>query len=181
MNVALADAVIAHFDAKYTFNRWRPITAIQLADQTGNPDTAADPGWLPLNNTPPNPSFVSGHGAVSGAASTVLANFFGTDKVGFSLASEDLKGVTHSFSTFSAAAIEAENSVVWGGIHFRFDVTTGHALGQDVAGFVGRHFFKPRHGDHGDGDQGHDSHHHHKGLDADFARGNGRKVHESRA
>src|SRR5262249_17806382 len=83
LNVALADAVIAHFDAKYTDNRWRPVTAIQLAGQTGNPDTIADPNWLPLLKTPPNPSYVSGHAVVSGAAATVLAHFFGTDNVGF--------------------------------------------------------------------------------------------------
>jgi uncharacterized protein (TIGR03118 family) len=143
LNVALADAVIAHFDAKYTFNRWRPVTAVQLADQDGNPDTVADPSWLPLLNTPPNPSYVAGHGAFSGAASTVLANFFGTDNVGFSLTSEDLKNVTHSFASFSAAANEAENSVVWGGIHFRFDATAGQTLGQSVGQFVNQNFFKP--------------------------------------
>ena len=143
LNVSLADAIIGHFDAKYTYNRWRPVTAIRLADQTGNPDTVADPNWLPLLNTPPNPSYVSGHGAASGAAATVLAHFFGTDNISFSLTSEDLKGVTHSFTSFSAAATEAENSVVWGGIHFRFDVTAGHALGQSVANFVDQHFFQP--------------------------------------
>jgi hypothetical protein len=143
LNVALADAVIGHFDAKYTYNRWRPITAIQLAGQTGNPDTVADPTWQPLLNTPPNPSYISGHGAVSGAAATVLAHFFGTDNISFSLTSEDLKGVTHSFTSFSAAADEAENSVVWGGIHFRFDVTAGQALGQSVARFVDQNFFQP--------------------------------------
>jgi uncharacterized protein (TIGR03118 family) len=146
LNVGMADAVIGHFDAKYTFNRWRPITGIQLADQTGNPDITADPDWLPLNNTPPNPSYVSGHGAVSGAASTVLGNFFGTDDISFSLTSEDLPGVTHSFTSFSAAATEAENSVVWAGIHFRFDVVAGQALGQSVAQFVGDNFFQPEPG-----------------------------------
>jgi hypothetical protein len=143
LNVALADAVISHFDAKYTYNRWRPITAIQLAEQNGNPDTVADPNWRPLLSTPPNPSYVSGHGAVSGAAATVLAHFFGTDNISFSLTSADLPGVTHSFNSFSAAATEAENSVVWGGIHFRFDVTAGDSLGRSVAKFVDQHFFKP--------------------------------------
>jgi uncharacterized protein (TIGR03118 family) len=143
LNVAVADAVIGHFDAKYTFNRWRPVTAIQLADQTGNPSTVADPTWLPLLNTPPNPSYVSGHAVVSGAASTVLAHFFGTDNISFTLTSEDLAGVTHSFTSFSAAATEAENSVVWSGIHFRFDVTAGQTLGQAVAQFVDQNFFKP--------------------------------------
>src|SRR4029077_16364300 len=56
---------------------------------------------------------------------------------------EDLKGVTHSFTSFSAAATEAENSVVWSGNHFRFDVVAGDTQGKAVAGFVDQHFFKP--------------------------------------
>jgi hypothetical protein len=156
LNVALADAVIAHFDAKYTYNRWRPITAIQLAGQTGNPDTVADPNWQPLNNTPPNPSYVSGHAAVSGAAAEVLDHSFGTDNISFSLTSEDLKGVTHSFTSFSAAAAEAGNSVVWGGIHFRYDVTAGQTLGQQVARYVDQNFFLPHPGEG----------HHHGGPEA---------------
>src|SRR5262249_55757036 len=143
LNVALADEAIAFFDTKYTYNRWRPVTAIQLADQDGNPDTAADPNWLPLLNTANHPSWVSAHGGISGAAAATLADFFGTDNVGVSLTSEDLKGVTHSFTSFSAAATEAENSVVWSGTHFRFDVTAGAAQGQSVAHFVAQNFFKP--------------------------------------
>jgi uncharacterized protein (TIGR03118 family) len=143
LDVALADETIAFFDAKYTYNRWRPVTAIQLGDQDGNPDTVADPTWLPLLNTANHPSWVSAHGGISGAAAATLANFFGTDDVGVSLTSEDLKGVTHSFSSFSAAAAEAENSVVWSGNHFRFDVVAGDTQGKAVAQFVDQHFFKP--------------------------------------
>jgi uncharacterized protein (TIGR03118 family) len=142
LNVALADESIAFFDAKYTYNRWRPVTAVQLADQDGNPDTAADPTWLPLNNTANHPSWISAHGGISGAAAAVLAGFFGTDTIGVSLTSEDLAGETHAFPSFSAAAAEAENSVVWSGNHFRFDVTAGDAQGRAVAGFVGANFFK---------------------------------------
>src|SRR5439155_15648855 len=72
-----------------------------------------------------------------------LGSFFGTDNIGVSLTSEDLKGVTHSFPSFSAAATEAENSVVWSGNHFRFDVTAGDAQGRSVAQFVDQNFFKP--------------------------------------
>ena len=65
--------------------------------------------------------------------------------------------MTHSFTSFSAAAAEAENSVVWGGIHFRFDVTAGQTLGQSVAQFVDQNFFQPHPGNghhHGDPDAG---------------------------
>lgn len=143
LNVSLADEAIAFFDAKYAFNRWRPVTAIQLADQTGNPNTTADPTWMPLLNTAAHPSYVSAHGGTSGAAAAVLADFFGTDNISVSLTSEDLKGVTHSFSSFSAAATEALNSVVWGGVHFRLDNVAGQAQGQAVAHFVEQNFFRP--------------------------------------
>jgi hypothetical protein len=79
---------------------------------------------------------------VSGAAASVLTKYFGTDNVSFSLTSDDLKGVTHAFTSFSSAALEAENSVVWGGIHFRFDAVAGDTLGREVAAFVEQHFFK---------------------------------------
>src|SRR3954454_19976142 len=143
LNVALADDTIAFFDAKYTYNRWRPVTAIQLADQDGNPDTVADPNWLPLNNTANHPSWVSAHGGISGAAAATLACFFGTDTLSISLTSEDVKGETHSFPSFSAAAAEAENSVVWSGNHFRFDVTAADVQGRSLAQFIAQDFFKP--------------------------------------
>src|SRR5262249_27964718 len=83
------------------------------------------------------------HGGISGAAAAVLDNFFGTDAIGFSLTSEDVKGETHSFASFSAAAAEAENSVVWSGNHFRFDVTAGDTQGRAVAGFSNQHSLQP--------------------------------------
>lgn len=53
VNLAMSDAMIGCWDAKYTYVSWRPITAIQLAGTDGNPDTAADPTWTPLLVTPP--------------------------------------------------------------------------------------------------------------------------------
>src|ERR1700745_1049799 len=96
LNVALADTTIAFFDTKYTYNLWRPVIAIQLADQDGNPNTVADPNWLPLVNTAPHPSWVSAHGGISGAAAATLDNFFGTDNISFSVTSEDVKGEPHA-------------------------------------------------------------------------------------
>lgn len=61
LNLAMADAAIVAWEAKYAHNLWRPVTAIQQAHRDGNPATAADPGWLPLLHTPPFPEYVSGH------------------------------------------------------------------------------------------------------------------------
>ena len=143
LNVSLADEWIALFDTKYTYNLWRPVTAIQLADQTGNPDTIADPNWLPLLNTAPHPSYGSAHGATSATAAAVLADFFGTDNVSFSLTSEDLPGVVHAFPSFSAAAAQATQSVVYAGVHFSTDNAASQAQSRSVVKFIAGNFFQP--------------------------------------
>src|SRR4030095_450805 len=79
MNVAGADAAIACWDAKYAFNFWRPVTAIQRADEDGNPATEADPGWTPLAATPHHPEYPSGHATLSSAMATVLRLLFDDD------------------------------------------------------------------------------------------------------
>ena len=50
VNVAMGDTAIAVWNAKYDYNFWRPITAIQLASTDGNPATTADPTWTPLGS-----------------------------------------------------------------------------------------------------------------------------------
>jgi hypothetical protein len=77
LNISLADAGIAAWDAKYTYNFWRPITAIQNADSDGNANTIADASWTPLLTTPPFPEYVSGHSTFSGAAETILTGLLG--------------------------------------------------------------------------------------------------------
>ena len=67
LDTSLADGAVALYDAKYTFHRWRPITAITAADQ-GNPNTTADPNWLPLANTANDPSYPGAHAEFSQAA-----------------------------------------------------------------------------------------------------------------
>jgi membrane-associated phospholipid phosphatase len=135
LNIALADAGIAAWDAKYTYNTWRPITAIRQADLDGNAATAADATWLPLINTPPFPEYVSGHSTFSAAAATVLGRFFGTD-FSFNSGSKGLPDVTRSFTGFGAAAVEAGQSRIYGGIHFQFGNQDGLTLGQNIGSYV---------------------------------------------
>jgi membrane-associated phospholipid phosphatase len=143
LNIALADAAIDAWDCKYEFNLWRPVTAIRAADLDGNPATAPDPTWTPLLATPAFPSYMSGHSTFSSAGAAVLANFFGTDAVAFTTGSDAMPGTTRTFTSFSAAAAEAGQSRIYGGIHYQFDnqagLTSGHALGEYVAG----HFLTP--------------------------------------
>src|SRR5262249_13429159 len=110
LNIAMADAAICAWDAKYAYDFWRPVTAIRGGDTDGNPATATDPSWSSFIVTPPFPDYVSGHSAFSGAASTVLAMFYGTDRLDFSVGSDGLPGMTRSFRRFSDAAQEAAAS-----------------------------------------------------------------------
>jgi hypothetical protein len=137
LNLAFADAVIAFYDAKYTYNLWRPVTAIRAADTDGNRETNADPNWLPeVTRTPPDPSYPGAHAVISGAAAVVLIDFFRTDRIDLTVTSEALASVERTFDSFSAAAEEASLSRVFAGVHFRFDETAGQRLGAQVARFV---------------------------------------------
>jgi PAP2 superfamily. len=133
LNISLADTVIAFFDAKYTYNLWRPVTAIQMAAIDDNPATEPDPGWLPLpTKTAPDPSYPGAHSAISAAGAEVLRLYLG-DRMTFDVTSESLAGVTRHFTSFSEAADEAGLSRIYAGQHFRFDHLAGKRLGRKVA------------------------------------------------
>jgi PAP2 superfamily len=136
MNIGVADTVIAFFDAKYTYDLWRPVSAIQLAGTDNNPQTDPDPTWIPLSTkTAPDPSYPGAHSAVSFAASRVLQSELG-DQIELNVTSESLAGVTRHFTSFSGAAEEAGLSRIYAGQHFRFDHIAGLTLGRQVADSV---------------------------------------------
>jgi hypothetical protein len=152
VNVAMGDAGIAAWDAKYTYNVWRPITAIRLASTDGNPATVGDPTWNPLgapgapgqpNFTPPFPGYVSGHATFGAALFTTLAEFYGTDKVRFTIGSDQTPGVARTYSSFSQASLENAWSRVYLGIHFWFDETAGISSGSAVARNVFQNVMTP--------------------------------------
>jgi hypothetical protein len=137
LNLSFADDVIAFYDAKYTYNFWRPVTAIRAADPGINPETLPDPNWLPeVGKTAPDPSYPGAHAVISASGAEVLISFFERDHADFNVTSEVLPGVERSFSSISAAAEEATLSRIFGGQHFRTDLTTGQRLGREVADFV---------------------------------------------
>jgi hypothetical protein len=154
MNMALADAVIAVWNAKNTFDTWRPITAIQQAATDGNSGTIPDPMWTPLIPTPAFQEYPAGHPGVSNAGASVLAHFYGNDTT-FTATSFGLPGVEHSFTSFSSAVAEVENARVWGGIHFRFACDTAVGMGAAVADYVTSTQLLRIHG-RSDGDDGDD-------------------------
>jgi hypothetical protein len=145
LNLAMADAAICAWDAKYTFDFWRPVTAIRNGDRDENPATTADPTWNSFIITPPFPDYVSGHSTFSGAAATVLAMFYGTDDIPFTTGSDFLPGVSRSFSRFSVAAEEAALSRLYGGIHFRSANDDGLHAGLHIGFWTFTHYLRPKH------------------------------------
>jgi membrane-associated phospholipid phosphatase len=149
LNFALADGVIAFYDAKYTYNLWRPVSAIRGAAADGNANTVADAAWLPaVGTSPADPSYPGAHAVLSAAAAAVLANVLRANRIGIDVTSEVLPGVTRSFERLSDAAREASLSRMYAGVHFRFDLAAGDRLGRDVARVVTDQLLLPRFGHH---------------------------------
>jgi membrane-associated phospholipid phosphatase len=142
LNVAIADAAIACYEAKYTYVFWRPVTAIPLAATDDNPATSEDPTWMPLLATPAHPEYPSGHSCLSAAAVGVLADRFG-EKTHFTLESDLMPGVVRSFKSFSSALEEVKNARIFAGIHFRSATDDGEKLGASVAEYVLDHAAQP--------------------------------------
>jgi len=140
LSAGLADAAIAGFDTKYDYRLWRPITAIQLGDSDGNAATIGDASWTSLFAAPSHPSYVSTHSDLSATAASILTRFFGDDEPFTFIISGD----TRSFTSLSQAELDAANSRLWGGIHFRFDNEAGLAMGRQVGALtLASGFFAP--------------------------------------
>ncbi|ATY12006.1 phosphatase PAP2 family protein [Amycolatopsis sp. AA4] len=135
LNLTFADAVIAFYEAKYHYRIWRPITAIRLAADDGNPATQAIPDWSSLATTPADPAYPGAHSVVSQAGALVLSQEYGP-RWTLKVTSESLPNVVRRFSTFQDAADEAGLSRIAAGVHTRLDHDAGRQLGLDVAAFV---------------------------------------------
>jgi hypothetical protein len=144
LNFSFADGVIAFYDAKYTYNFWRPVTAIRDAANDGNPETLPDPDWLPeVGKTTPDPAYPGAHAVISAAGASVLISILGRNHFDFTVTSEVLPEVERSFDSFSDADEEATRSRIFAGVHFRSDLTTGQRLGREIADFVVDNFLTP--------------------------------------
>jgi len=75
--IAINDALIAVFDAKYHYNFWRPMTAIRNGDIDNNPATDREATWLPIADTPMHPEYPCAHCIISGSVAGVLKAVLG--------------------------------------------------------------------------------------------------------
>lgn len=135
--------MIACFDAKYHFRAWRPVHAIQRADQDGNRDTAGDAGWQPLLATPNHPEYPSAHGCHSSAIAEALDGFFAAGRSRVSIDSL-VTGETRSYRSFREVVAEVNHARVWAVFHFRYSQDDGTRIGRRVGRRVARRFFHAR-------------------------------------
>ena len=139
LNIAMADTALTIWSAKWHYGQistvvtWRPVTAIPLADTDGNPDTAADAGWLPLVNTPCHPEYPAGHPSLNGAAATVLLRHF-ADSQTFTLTTAGLPNRT--YTSISQARADGNNARVWGGMHYPSTIVVSDTVGASIANYV---------------------------------------------
>lgn len=131
-NMVATDSLIATFDAKYAYNLWRPVTAIQRADTDGNPATDPDPTWMPLVMTPNFPEYVAGHGSFVSAQAEVFTRFFGTPQVEVDLESS-VTGTIRHYANADDLRSEIIDSRTWAGLHLRDSSVLAVNLGQQLA------------------------------------------------
>jgi hypothetical protein len=160
-NIAMADAGIAAWDCKYEtpFDLWRPITGIQNAHLDGNPQTISDPAWEPLNHVDPDgpgpmlpdpfspqfPAYISGHATFGAAHAAVMAAFFGTDEITFTVGTDDPyvpEGYTRTFNSFSEAAWENALSRIYLGVHWYIDAVDGNQVGYHIGDWIFAHYLQ---------------------------------------
>jgi hypothetical protein len=143
LNFAEADAAISCWETKYYYNFWRPETALREINQQLNPKAQAIPDFIPNMPSPPFPSYTSGHSTFSAAGARLLAVFFGSDDIEFSVTSDGLPGAVRTFKKLSDAQKEAGMSRVWGGIHTMSDNLEAQKAGVKIADWTLAHALLP--------------------------------------
>jgi hypothetical protein len=131
--MAMDDALIAVFDAKYTYNFWRPITAIRNGDLDGNDATERDPSWTPFIDTPMHPEYPCAHCIVSASLGAVLASEIGpgpTPKL--SSTSSMAPGAVRAWQSVDDFTKEVAEARICDGVHYRFSTEVGTAMGKKI-------------------------------------------------
>jgi hypothetical protein len=131
-SIAGVDAFIAVFDAKYTYNLWRPVTAIRNADLTSNAATPREESWMPLGVTPMHPEYPCAHCIVAAAISTVLQSVAGDEVDAISLTSPTAPGVTRKWTRLQDYSDEVSNARIYAGFHYRFSTEVGKDMGKKI-------------------------------------------------
>ena len=131
--MAMDDALIAVFDGKYTYNLWRPVTAIRNGDLDGNNATDRDPGWTPFIETPMHPEYPCAHCIVAGALGAVLEAEIGSGPTPtLSSASSTAGGAVRTWASVGDFTKEVAQARIYDGVHYRTSTEVGSAMGKKI-------------------------------------------------
>ncbi len=141
--VAMDDALIAVFDAKYAYNFWRPVTAIRNGDLDGNDATARDAGWMPFIDTPMHPEYPCAHCIISASLGAVLEADIGSGATPvLSSTSTTAPGVTRTWTRLGDFVQEVQNARVYDGVHYRNSALVGGAMGKQIGDLTAKTLLK---------------------------------------
>jgi hypothetical protein len=136
-SIALTDASIAVFDAKYQYEFWRPVTAIRNGDIDDNPATEREATWQPLDSTPMHPEYPCAHCIQSGAAAGVIEAVLGSQEIPeVTMTSTTAPGVTHRWTNTATYTEEVATARIWAGFHYRFSTRVGTEMGRKIGNYV---------------------------------------------
>jgi hypothetical protein len=137
--MAMDDALIAVFDAKYAYGFWRPVTAIRNGDLDGNDATERDAGWTPFIDTPMHPEYPCAHCIVSGALSGVLALEIGSGPTPpLTSASPTAGGAVRTWTSVDDFTKEVAVARIYDGVHYRNSTEVGSAMGRKIGDLAAR-------------------------------------------
>jgi hypothetical protein len=144
LNMGVANTFINDWDAKFTYNFWRPITAIRNGDKDDNDATERDPGWVPLNATPMHPEYPSQAAIICGVVVGIMESVFGPNPaVPFTVTDLADPKIKREYKSVAEMAAEHANVRVWGGIHFRNSLEVGENMGKKIAAYLVDNSLKP--------------------------------------
>ena len=144
LNMGMANTFINDWDAKFTYNFWRPVTAIRNGDQDGNDATERDAGWTPLNATPMHPEYPSQAAIVAGSSAAILELVVaGAASMPFTVTDLADPKLTRKFTSITQLADEQCDVRVWGGIHFRNSLEVGVDMGRKMSAYLVENSLKP--------------------------------------
>ena len=143
-SIALTDASIAVFDAKYYYEFWRPVTAIRNGDLDDNPATEREPTWQPIDSTPMHPEYPCAHCIQSGAAAGVIEAVLGSQEMPeVTMMSTTAPGAIHRWINTAAYIEEVANARIWAGFHYRFSTEVGTKMGREIGEYVVKNVMQP--------------------------------------
>jgi hypothetical protein len=145
VTMAMVDSIIAIMDAKYTYEFWRPITAIRNGDIDDNPATERVADWQPFGiTTPMHPEYPCAHCVVSGSVAGAVATLLGSDSIPeVTITSPSAPGVTHKFTSIQALNDEIAGARIYAGFHYRYSTVVGSDLGKKVGTYVAQNAMQP--------------------------------------